>query len=143
MTEWGITIAGNAAFNYAPRRWCPIALEFDCMGIPKPDQFGSLNWKGQNNFTASVITWYYSFVVIWGLKWPNTRVRHGHPICSSCTLTQNVITDRLAHTWTQLQYWLDVLLATQGDTERIVPISNFIYEGTKCSHRWLKLFQWY
>jgi len=143
VTEWGITIAGTAAFNYAPRRWCFIALEFGCMGIPKPDHLRSLNWKGQTNSTASMITWYYSSVVTWGLKWPNTCMRHRHPICSSCTLTQNVTTDMLAHARTQLQYWLDVLLATQGATQRIAPISNFIYEGTKCGRTWFKLFRWY
>jgi len=143
VIEWGITIAGTAAFNYAPRRWCPIALEFGCMGIPKADHLGSLNWKGQTNSTASMIIWYYSFVVTWGLKWPNTCMRHWHPVCSSCTLTQNVVTGMLAHARTQLQYWLDVLLATQGDTQRIVRISNFTYEGTKCGHTWFKLFCWY
>jgi hypothetical protein len=106
-------------------------------------EFLNLTISGQTNSTSSMITWHYSFAVTWGLKWPITWMRHRHPICSNYTLTQNATTDTLAHTRAEFQYWIDVLLAIQGDTQRIVPISNSIYEGTKCGQWCLKLFHWY
>ena len=111
-TNWPTT-------HYFPARWCTTTLGTPCLSVPLSNISRLMDWNGWTNFMATSSARYHSLGLLFmGLCKRYHLSKEGKDIDDLKQRIHNAIATidgpMLQQTWQEVEYWLDVLHATNG-----------------------------